>query len=495
MENRTGSFRGRVTLTYRALWIASGWGVLCALCPAWLAAAEESWLFSPYRIHVWVASDYPQRFTPQLLDDINRTVVHRSGIVAGPAWRCQVELAPGGLAVEMSRGLDRIAPARLREVMQAGHGDRSDPLPDKIMLVSVRRPEGIPELAVREWDYRTEVLGPIVTRQCGQQATLAWHCADAIFAAFAPIARIDDVTGTTAVVRFRAAGLAEELPTDGASSAAVTEGRILSAVIRQNDRYGKPRPGGIRPVEWTLLVVRQPNPWRTECQVLTANRGYLGGRSSSRIERLAIGVRTPLATTDLELRSRDEQQRPLVGYEIYAKDADGETRFLGHTDWRGRLTVSPHDGQVRVLYVRSGGTLLARLPLLPGQTDVAVARLVDDQKRLQAEALVRSLQAAIIDLIAQRELLAARIRQAIQQAKWDEAQQLVDRLRSLPTVTDIRQRIDRGRQETATDNTKIQAVIDKMFLEVQTFVLQKIDPNLVDKLSTELARARAGRRS
>lgn len=455
---------------------------LCAWAWATAGTCQESWLFSPYQIRVWVALDPAAGLPGRVVTAIERAVVQQAGLVVGSAWKCQVEPAPAPLEVDMVRGLDRVPQERLRNVVDA----LPAPHPDKVMLVAVRIVDGSPQVAVREWDRRTQVWGPTWMRTCPQVALLERYCAEGVLASFAPLARIDDVVGSKAVIRFRAAGIIAEEN----SAVMIRPEQVLSPVIRYNDRYGKPRPDGIRVVEWTLLVVRDPNPLRTECEVLTINRAYLGGRASSRMERYALGVRVPFPNTVLELRSRDEPPRALAGYEIYAKDPrSGDTQLVGQTDWQGRLTIPFTEGQVRVFYVRSGGTLLARLPLVPGQTDVAVARLVDDTKRLHAEALVRSLHATVIDLIAQRELLAARVRAMIRDGKFNEAQRYLDQLRALPSVNEIRQRIDQGRQETVTTNPKIQALIDKMFLDIQNFVVQRIDPTLVDKLSTELSRA------
>src|SRR5690606_37951609 len=111
---------------------------------------------------------------------------------------------------------------------------------------------------------------------------------------------------------------------------------------------------------------------------------------------------------------------PLVGYAIYGKDPDAEeTRLIGYTDWRGRVEVAVGEKPLEILYVRSGGALLARLPIVAGTSEVATVRLLNDETRLQAEALVRGVQATLVDLVAQRELLAARIRRSLQEGRLD----------------------------------------------------------------------------
>ena len=86
-----------------------------------------------------------------------------------------------------------------------------------------------------------------------------------------------------------------------------------------------------------------------------------------------------------------------------------------------------------LLYVKNGGAVLARLPLVPGLTETEVADLTGDDMRLQAEAYIRGVQNAIIDLVAIRKLLEARIRMRLTKGQMTEAEDLLRALRDQPT--------------------------------------------------------------
>ena len=86
-----------------------------------------------------------------------------------------------------------------------------------------------------------------------------------------------------------------------------------------------------------------------------------------------------------------------------------QTEPLGVTDAAARSSCRG-DGRLQLLYVKNGKQLLARLPVLPGQSESLLAALVDDDRRLQAEGLVIALQSRALDLVARREILAARFR-------------------------------------------------------------------------------------
>src|SRR5690606_6371658 len=121
---------------------------------------------------------------------------------------------------------------------------------------------------------------------------------------------------------------------------AIQPGDVMSAVVRQNDRYGNPRPGGVRMLDWTLLAVNQVDGALLGAQIHSINRAYLGGRVSSRVQRFALGLHRVADVTEVEVLTKTDPPEPLVGYAIYGKDPDTEeTRLIGYTDWRGRVEV------------------------------------------------------------------------------------------------------------------------------------------------------------
>lgn len=54
----------------------------------------------------------------------------------------------------------------------------------------------------------------------------------------------------------------------------------LRPVVRRNDLRGEPKPGGIQVLDWTFLVVRDVNEYLLDCDVYSAMRNPLTGRSS-----------------------------------------------------------------------------------------------------------------------------------------------------------------------------------------------------------------------
>jgi len=461
--------------------------------------AEEAWIYSPYRMKVWFAVENQHSFTPFWRQQLDTVFQQQSWVIAGAPWNLRTDNAPPSIRASILRDLERIT----ADELLASDEKLTDS--DKLMLVRITSDPNGYSIAAREFDIRTRIFGPVIRFTSAQRELIATSAFRAVTLAFAPVGRIDDVheeivekpgsevktRQSVAVVRFRAGGLV----TEDSSPAAVRPEQAMIAVIRTNDRKGETHAEGLRIVEWTLLEVRTIKDGNAECRVHTANRAYLTGRASSRVERLALGLRITEPSTMLEVVTRDKKKEPLVGYYVYAKDPNTEdTELLGQTDWRGQVNVPPaKDGRVRLLYVRSGDSLLARLPMMPGQSKVERAELNDDQKRLQAEALVRGLQTSIRDLVARREITAARIRKRIKEGKIEEAQKLLEEFRALPTVADMRARIDQAKLLVIGEKDRGQEFIEKMFSDTLNLLnnIKIIDPKLVDNLTTELAAAKA----
>lgn len=447
-----------------------------------VAQAQEAWEYSPYRIRVWLAMDHSPLWTTRRVAELEQTLRHQLRTYAGATWRLHFERSPEMVRTLLLGSLHGLT---YDQMLEADESLRED---DKLMVVSLRNEATRIVVEARELDISTRVWSQVEQREVRQSDLLGLTVAQAMRATFAPLARIEDVRGNTAFVRLRAAGLSvdEHCP----SSRRV--GDVMKVVMRRNDRYGHPLPDGIRTVEWTLLQVAEVDGARLECDIHSINRNLLGGRSSSRVARFALGIRTPDDRTEIQLLSRTDPPTPLIGYEIHARDPQTEaSEFVGQTDWRGIVEVTRDASPLKVYYVRSGGMLLARLPLVPGQMERASVQLMDDEKRLQAEALVRGVQATLVDVVARRELLAARIRQKISESEFEEAQELVDEFRSIQTLADLRSRLDRAKQEVTTNNPRLQARIDQLFAETQTQLSNFIRPNLVEELTAELAKAQS----
>jgi hypothetical protein len=329
-------------------------------------------------------------------------------------------------------------------------------------------------------------IRPIASREA--LGTVLW---DLIAASFTPLVKIERVTDEQVTARLRAGGLI----VDPASPANIDQGQILRPVIRRNDRSGQPaKVGGISAVPWTLLRVEARADSLLTCQLFSGYRGALPSRGGVRLERLGLLVSPRWESTRVVLESRGTTPKRLVGYDVYSRSPEQtEPELLGSTDSFGELDLQRRDGSLQLLYVKNGRQLLARLPILPGQAPELIAQMADDEARLQAEGFIMALHSRALDLVARREIIAARFRARLKEGKLDEAQALLESYRQLETRTDLTRALDEAKQGLVSADRLTQARITKLLEDAQKLLANsKLSDELLNQLTRELATAKGG---
>ena len=504
------------------------------------------WEYSPYRITVWLAwSDAPDS-SPRLKREVAECLVRQCEAHALSEWNVAVEPVPAALRVDV---LQTMSDVTAEQVLAAEPEVLSG---DKLMLVHVVAEGGGWHVAARELDCRTRFFGATVERRAEQRELLGLTVFEAIVEAFRPVGRIDRTDEIrpdgarvrVARVRIRGGGLA----TDERSPVYIPDGAVLRPIIRRNDRQGNPRPGGIIPIPLTLLEVMEPVRWDDDaaptidssstavpedgasegdnnstdtsggstdeeiiasvsspadesahrgrgslnCEIHSGIRGALGSRSSRRVEQYALLAKPAYPSTELRLQTAGSASRPLAGYDIYARPESEEDKseLVGRTDWRGALDVPPADKPLRVLYVKSGGRLLARIPMVPGLDREVTVDVPDDDLRLEAESVVAGLEGYIMDAVVQRELVVARIRRDIAEGKFDEADQRLAKLRSFERPADLERLLVRQERRFVGATADPKGRIAPMFADARGLLNKFLNPSLPQQLAQELQEAR-----
>jgi hypothetical protein len=88
---------------------------------------------------------------------------------------------------------------------------------------------------------------------------------------------------------------------------------------------------------------------------------------------------------------------------------------------------------VRLLYVRNGTNLIARIPVMPGIEPVLIAEVPTADSTLYAESFLMGIQDDILDTVAMRQILVAQaitFRQRSDRSGFDDA---IMKLRQLKT--------------------------------------------------------------
>ena len=405
---------------------------------------------------------------------------------------------------------------------------------DKLFFVGLKMASHGPTLEVRELDCPTRRLSNVYRRDLYHPTQLlAAPVAGLIRDCFTPIARIEESDPTSVKMRGRAAGLitASEHP------ALMRTGDVLQVVVRRNDRNGQ--PSLLETVPWTFVVATAVRGEYIDGTVFSGVRGGLEGRRNSRTQRIAMLVKPQGTKTDLLVVTQNAKDKPLAATQIFQRLPGGDQSDpIGRTDWRGQLrlpplaeppvatikitkpvapiapdTANPATSEVTaaapaaevaleeikiplrsplmIYYVKNGETLLARLPIVIGLSPVVTAEVPDDSRRLQAEGFLRGLQSEVVDVVALRQVTAARIRMRIDERKMEEAGKLLDEFRQLKDYDKMARELDDVQRQVldpaAGPITPVaQMRIEKMFQQTRELLQKYLQNDLLKKVEKEL---------
>lgn len=470
----------------RSVWWAA---LLTLVLPAIEPARGQSlWELSPYQIKVWLTIATHPRIPADWQAQLKRQLEIQATSQVGAVWNLVVEAAPAALQQDLQED-------RLPDWQMLVEKDPALRQTDKLFLLKLDPAPAGYGVTVSELDLHTQVWSPPLERSVPTLDQLGPMSLEMLCDAFVPVAQIVRVRDEDVTAVLRAGALLR--PAQSARSwkvpTRVDEGQVLQPVIVRSDRNGQVVPGGARPIDWTLLLVKSRQDSTLECQFYSGYRQPFSTRRSARVSQLAFLVKPRSAATELHLVDRQNVEQPLVGYDIYSRPPGTESsEFLGRSDWRGRLSIAADPAHpVRVLFVRSGTQLLGKLPLVPGAQPVLRAPLRNDDQRLEAEGFLLGIQESLVDLVARREVISSRIRKRIEDGALDEAEQLLNELRQLDTQEEFERRVQQRKQSLTNVSADVQQKIDQLFAETHTLLARYLDPKRVQELQTLLDGSRS----
>jgi hypothetical protein len=232
-------------------------------------------------------------------------------------------------------------------------------------------------------------------------------------------------------------------------------------------------------------MVRAIDEYLLDCEVLSAMSNPLAGRTSASVEKLGLRVRPWGESTNLKLSARGTRGQPLEGYEIFAKrplpkgsDETNTAVRLGLTDWRGVIDVPFGQQPLRLVYVKNGTHLIARIPVVPGYLPQVTLELPSDDKRLEAEAFVKGMESEVMDLVARREVLSVRIKRRLDQGDIESARRLLAEVKSFDTKDDM-ERMLAARQQAglSSSDEREQRRIDFLLRGTRILLSKYLGPN------------------
>ena len=157
----------------------------------------------------------------------------------------------------------------------------------------------------------------------------------------------------------------------------------------------------------------------------------------------------------------------------------------------------PLRAPLMIYYVKNGETLLARLPVVIGLSPTVTAEVPDDSRRLQAEGFLKGLQSEIVDVVASRQVAAARVRMRIEEQKFDLAKQMLEELRKIKDYDKMARELDDIQRQVLDPaggaiTPVAQMRIEKMFQQTRELLQKYLQNDLVKKIDKELDAAMKG---
>jgi hypothetical protein len=444
------------------------------------AEPDEVWEGQPYRIHAQLAIDAPGDLAEQLAEQLPAYVKERVNTSIGIVWRLTTDVATGPLRHQLLSGIDSITA-----------NDIADGAPDedKRLLLSVRANPWGYELQAREFDRYVERWGPTIRRTTRQREALAEQLFQLVEQAVAPLAQVRPDPDDPQQVVFGLRGA--DLPPSSVDFSWTKPGDVFLPIVRRTTRDGMLLPDGATVVPWTYLEVIDPPAGATQLigKTLSATQRPLGVRRG-RTALVAIGLRADPGDSTLRLQARTTPDKPLVGYEVFAQNVDEKPmRLVGSSDGAGELTVTPGESPIQMLFVKSDGTFLARMPIVPGAVDRIAVPLPDDDVRMRVAARLAAFREDMVDLVARRNIAMARVRQQIEDKNFSEARALLESLDELPGPSQFSQTLDREAQRHRTNDLQVQRRIDSLFSQTRTALGKFLDPRPIGELHEELRQA------
>lgn len=429
------------------------------------AGAEDfSWEWTPTHLAVSILLEPDPELSPALSRRVGAAVRERIVAQFGAAVRCSIVDLPPDATFRCLRTVTKGTPpvVALRS---------SNPTSHKHCFVRLARGATGFTIEGREWDVELGVLGPPTRQAVGHVGLLPWGAAAAVASGFRPQLRVVELRQNAAVLRVRGGSLFPP----GLIARLLPSGEGLLPVLRKRQADGSLQVGTAVP--WTLFTVRHVVGPVVEATVVSGLRNPLGGRNRSRTEQWAVAAGRSDEATQLTIVGQSKEE-PLPDSRVFLADVDASPKLLGTTDARGRITIPPAPGRVRMVLVTTRYLPLARFPLVTGTVPQTTALVPGSAKLLATEAWLADWQSRFTDVYIQRRVLATLASARIEQGAFDSARALLEASEKMESPRLHIEALELRRRTTRGDEPLESRLLEQLF-DGSLDVVRKLDDSAV----------------
>jgi len=427
--------------------VLRSWLVLATLAAAfvWSATAAgqgdpptpEAIERLPYRIKVLLAAEPAARFDAGRRAAFLRDWSDAVDRFVGEPWQVEVAGEAESAPLVLGGDLESADPARLEPFA----GDV-----EKVWMVRLEAEGSGYALTGREYDASTRRLGPLHRRPVPVSGDLPRQFLRFALDLFSPFAEIGERFGKGAALAVRGAAL----------TPASESGRVVRVgSVFQPFRVVPAKAGQdvVREIPYTYLRVDSVEGGAARSELVSMFSDPLTGRVLQKTRLVALGTNPGTRPTRLRFLTLPDGA-PAAGYTLTARSLpDGPPREVGLTDRQGRITLPAgfSDGLEVLRLVAGGHEPLREFPLMPGEADAElVVPPFDPKERAVAlESRLDSLRDEVIDLVAIRARLEARLKARFDGEDWPGAEEALVEFTALPRRETFSGELERLRDEAA----------------------------------------------
>ena len=449
--------------------------------PATSAPATESIERRPYRISLCLTFDPSAR-----IDDAKRAELIRDWQVLvrrfiGAPWVVSVADLSGPLSTVDLESLEPDAFAAMTTF-------------DKVWVMHVAASDLGTGLVFtgREFDAATKRVGPLQVRRVPALTDAPRAMLQFARDLFNPTAMITGQEGGRALLTVQGAMIEPASPV----GAVVEKGTVFQPLRLVSLPDGKVH---VSKIKHSYLQVESIDGAVARCTIISGLRDPLSKRVARPNSLVGLGLKPGNSPLQLRFVTGPEKE-PAAGYTLTARLApDGQSRELGTTDRAGRIVLKPGFASGLVILRLLAGSVepIVELPIMPGETPDELLIAVDPKPLTVAlEARLDSLRDEVVDLVALRARLEARMKSRLEGEDWTGLETELKEFSRLSPRDQIAQRLTQLKDDAAHQQAELKTAIltktaQAQLTELQSMIDRYLDDESYNAYTEALDRSRS----
>ncbi|SIN82400.1 hypothetical protein SAMN05444166_1115 [Singulisphaera sp. GP187] len=362
---------------------------------------------------------------------------------------------------------------------------------DKVWVIRLEPAKAGYALSGREFDVSTGRLGPTLQQSVPIVDDLPRGLLRLALDLFSPIADLVEHEAGGATLAVRGAAIEPASPV----GRVVGPGSIFQPVRLVFQPDGSTR---IMNLPFSYLKVETLEGARARCTIVSAFRDPFTQRIARKNKLIALGAKPADRPTRLKFVIRPDMT-PAAGYVLTARTLpDGPSREVGISDRQGRIVLEPGFASELVVIRLLAGNIepMVELPMMPGESATErTIPFVAKPATIVLEAQLDSLRDTVIDLVAVRARLEARLKARTEGEDWAGVETTLNEFTKLTARDSLASKLttlkdEATRQQAISKTAILTKTAQAQIAEIQALIDRYLDDEIVRSYSEALQASR-----